>query len=120
MEHHTIESAIEAIRRFRALAGSALLVIIAGMFFYHFVEDLGWINSVYFCVMTLATVGYGDFTPQTDAGKIFTVLYVLIGIGILGAFANNLLKGNMARRFLKTQDPAEVQAEIDRQMPRKR
>lgn len=37
-------------------------------------------------VVTLATVGYGDFTPKTDAGKLFTVLYVLIGVGILLSF----------------------------------
>ena len=49
-------------------------------------EDLRLLDSFYFSVVTLATVGYGDFTPQTDAGKLFTAVYVLVGImGPLGA-----------------------------------
>jgi voltage-gated potassium channel len=50
---------------------------------YHFVEHLSWLNAYYFSVITLATVGYGDITPHTAAGKIFTTFYVLLGVGII-------------------------------------
>jgi voltage-gated potassium channel Kch len=85
------------IRQFRAVAGVAALVILGGAIFYHLVEKLSWLNAVYFCVVTLATVGYGDITPKTDAGKVFTIFYILIGVGIIATFANLLIKRSALR-----------------------
>jgi heme/copper-type cytochrome/quinol oxidase subunit 1 len=38
--------------------------------------------------MTLTTIGFGDFVPATDLGKIFTIVYVFMGLGILLGFVN--------------------------------
>ena len=89
------------LRQFR-LAGAAVLVLVAGgAIFYHIVEKLSWLNAVYFCVITLATVGYGDIVPHTDAGKVFTIFYVLTGVGIIATFANLLLRRAVARHERK-------------------
>jgi voltage-gated potassium channel len=71
---------------FRALAVVVLLLIGAGMLFYHHIEGWSFIDSYYFTVVTLTTVGYGDLTPATDLGKLFTTLYLFVGIGVLLAF----------------------------------
>lgn len=42
------------------------------------------LTSFYFVMTTLATVGYGDYSPVTAAGKLLAVLMYLIGIGLLG------------------------------------
>jgi voltage-gated potassium channel len=76
--------------RFVSLASLATAAIASGTVFYWLVEDLRPVDSLYFSVMTLATVGYGDFSPKTDAGKLFTVVYVLVGVGILLAFLSTL------------------------------
>lgn len=70
----------------RVLLIMALMVGAVGTVFYHHVEQMSWLDSLYFCVITLATVGYGDFTPKTDIGKVFTIVYVLVGLGVLGGF----------------------------------
>jgi voltage-gated potassium channel Kch len=53
-------------------------------------EGWSYVDSLYFSVVTLTTVGYGDFSPQTNAGKLFTVLYIIIGVGIILAFINTV------------------------------
>lgn len=42
------------------------------------------IDSLYFAVATFTTVGYGDLSPSTTAGKVFTIFFSLYGISILG------------------------------------
>ena len=70
----------------RALLFMAMAVIGLGTLFYHNVEGWRWLDALYFCVVTLVTIGYGDFTPKTDAGKLFTIVYIIIGLGILSGF----------------------------------
>lgn len=47
-------------------------------------ED-GWsaIDSIYFCMMTMSTVGYGDFSPSTDGTRAFTLVMIFIGVGFI-------------------------------------
>ena len=47
------------------------------------VEDWTLLDSLYFSVITASTVGFGDFTPETDIGKIYTMIYVLVTTGLL-------------------------------------
>jgi voltage-gated potassium channel len=71
---------------FRALAFLAAVALTTGTVFYWLVEGWRLVDSLYFSAATLTTVGYGDFSPQTDAGKLFTVVYVLVGVGVMLAF----------------------------------
>ena len=71
---------------FRALIIVEGLLLGGGMLFYHFVEGWGWLDAAYFCIVTLATVGYGDFHPITPYGRFFTMLYIILGVALLGVF----------------------------------
>jgi voltage-gated potassium channel len=77
-------------RQFASLALLAGIAIISGTGFYSLVEGLRLVDALYFSVVTLTTVGYGDFAPQTDVGKLFTAVYVLVGVGILLAFVTTV------------------------------
>jgi voltage-gated potassium channel len=41
----------------------AVSILVGGTVFYHYVEHFSWLDALYFCVVTLAGVGYGDITP---------------------------------------------------------
>lgn len=71
---------------FRGLVGIELLAILGGAAFYHNVEQWSWLDSVYFCVVTLATVGYGDLHPTTPWGRLFAIPYIILGVALLGVF----------------------------------
>jgi len=43
-------------------------------------EQFSYFNSLYFCFCSLLTIGYGDFTPQSNAGRPFFVIWSLIAI----------------------------------------
>ena len=68
----------------------ASVVVGTGTVFYRFIEDLAWLDSLYFSVITLTTDGYGDFSPVTSTGKVFTMFYVLAGIGIFVALVTEI------------------------------
>ncbi len=73
---------------FQALFFLVVVVLISGTWFYSLVEGWSLLDSLYFSVITLTTVGYGDFSPSTVAGKIFTIFYIFVGIGLILSFLN--------------------------------
>ena len=52
-----------------------------GTAFYSVHENWSVIDALFFSVTTLTTTGYGNLVPETDLGKVFTMLYVLLGAG---------------------------------------
>jgi hypothetical protein len=66
------------------------VLLLSGTIFYWSVEDWTPIQALYFSVVTLATVGYGDLTPTSDYSRIFTIIYIFIGLGVLVLFLSSL------------------------------
>jgi voltage-gated potassium channel len=65
-----------------ALMGLCSLFII-GTFGFHIIEGWSLSESLYTTVTTLSTVGYGDFYPQTEKGRIFTIILIIFGVGTM-------------------------------------
>jgi voltage-gated potassium channel len=84
--------------RFQALLVNVIAMLLIGSIFYHQVEGWSLFDSLYFCVITLCTVGYGDFTPQTTLGRGFTIFYVLFGIGLIVTFVSYFADRAVSRR----------------------
>ncbi len=89
------------------------------MIFYHSVEGWAWLDSLYFSVITLTTVGYGDFSPQTDLGKAFTMIYIFVGLGILAGFITLIVaeqqeRGRAIRERRRNRQNGETADETER------
>ena len=93
----------------RAVAALAALTAFAGGAAFAGFEKVSFGDGIYWAVTTMTTVGYGDFSPKTSAGKVVAVVVMLVGIGTA-----TLVIGAVAQRFTAAKvSPAldEVQAE---------
>jgi len=63
-----------------------VIILGVGAAVYHWLEGWDWLDSFYFVVITLTTIGYGDLTPATAVGKLVTIFYGINGIVILLTF----------------------------------
>ena len=43
-----------------------------------FVEQIHYFDALYFSIITLAGIGYGDIVPHTIVGKIIVMFYALV------------------------------------------
>ncbi len=90
---------------FRALAilSSLALVILSGTVFFHYVEGWSWIDSYFFTVVTLSTVGYGSLVPVTVAGKIGTTVFIFTGLGVFAVAIQHFGNFTMKKREEQTE-----------------
>jgi hypothetical protein len=75
-----------------------------GTVLFHRLESWTWIQSFYFSVVTISTVGYGDLAPTNDGSRFFTAIYILVGVSIgiaaLGLIGSGVIK-NRERRYVE-------------------
>ena len=77
---------------FAAILGSAVTLIVVGTLAYTFGEDWSLVDGFYFAVATLTTSSIADpeLVITNSWLKVFTIFYILIGIGILVEVARQL------------------------------
>lgn len=103
---HKLARAVAAVWRdpeTKALPVVAGALLVSGTIFYWRVEGWTVVESLYFSVVTLTTVGFGDFTPTTPGGQIFTIFYILTGIGVFVALLASVAQQYIAQ---KTESPS--------------
>ena len=61
----------------------AAVIVAIGVLLYHWLEGWSWVDALYFVIITLTTIGYGDLTPTTPLTKIVTIFYGINGIILL-------------------------------------
>jgi hypothetical protein len=49
-----------------------------------------YLRALYWCITTLATVGYGDITPSTNAQTIYAMVVMILGVGVYGYVIGNV------------------------------
>jgi len=51
-----------------------------------------YIKAIYWTVTTLTTIGYGDITPTTDVGRLYTMVIMILGVGVYGIVIGNVTR----------------------------
>ncbi|PWT93067.1 MAG: potassium channel protein [Blastocatellia bacterium] len=62
---------------------AVLVAIAVGTLVFHWVEGWSALDSLYVTAQTVTTVGYGDLTPRSVAGRIFATFFMLVGVGVV-------------------------------------
>jgi len=67
-----------------------IIVLSSGALIALFEPNLSFSSGVWWSIVTLTTVGYGDISPSTVGGRILAVLIMFFGIGLLGMLSASL------------------------------
>jgi voltage-gated potassium channel len=90
----------------------AALTVVAGGAGYASLEGGSTLDGMYWAITTMTTVGYGDLSPQTGAGKALASAVMLVGIGFVailtGAIAERFLKPDIGREAVQAEATGEV------------
>ena len=78
-----------------------LWIFLGTIMFWSLESTWTLIDSFYFSVSSLTTVGYGDITPSSQLGKLIAALYILFGVGIVLASLGFVGKEFLSREELK-------------------
>jgi hypothetical protein len=117
-QHHTRRSALRKKKQLKIRGDMSftatqcvcaiLLYQAFSILVYTFVLEPEWsmIDSLYFSVVTFTTVGYGDITPSSEASKLFTCVFALVGVSCLG-----LALGNLGANLMSAEENALLQRE---------
>ena len=107
----TIMAFIRAFRKqwrdetFRAIVALASGLLLVGTVFYTLAEHWSPLDALYFSVVTLTTVGYGDLAPKTNIGKVFTIIFILVGVGIIVVFASRVVDTMVTEQVERLRSP---------------
>ena len=88
----------------------ALLTVLGGGAAYAAVEtgqDLNTWDGVWWAIVTVTTVGYGDTSPLTDAGRVIAIVVMLVGIGFIA-----VITAAAAERFMRGREAEAQRAEL--------
>lgn len=79
-----------------AIILAILITISSGIIAW--VESISLIDSFWWSIVTLTTVGYGDIAPATAIGRVIAVINMFVGIGLLAALSASLASALVERK----------------------
>lgn len=81
---------MNSLGRIRRVLTQLILVLCTGTVGYCLIEGWPLLDSLYMTVITLATIGYGEVRPLDTEGRIFTMILILGGMGIIASSLTSL------------------------------
>jgi len=78
-----------------------LCILAYGTIGFHLIEGQPWMVSFYWTFVTIGTVGYGDYSPETALGMFFTISLIVLGIGTFALAVESLIDLIFKRQQMK-------------------
>lgn len=78
-----------------------LCILAYGTIGFHLIEGQPWMVSFYWTFVTIGTVGYGDYSPETALGMFFTISLIVLGIGTFALAVESLVDLIFKRQQMK-------------------
>lgn len=69
--------------RVRVVLLAVFGAVVLGTVVFHVLEGWSILDSLYVTAQTVTTVGYGDLTPRTTYGRAFSVVFMMVSVGIV-------------------------------------
>ena len=92
--------------------GALLLVVLAGTIGYKIIEGWSLLDSLYMTVITITTVGYAEVHPLSPAGRGFSIILMLVGVGtafyILTSLVRYIIEGEFGFRIGRQRMEAKI------------
>lgn len=89
-------------------------MIIFGTIAFRYFEKWTWLESIYMATETVTTVGYGDFPPKSDGGRIFAVFFMLLGGGTVLFAITTLIQSVIQSEIIEALDFRRKAKELDK------
>ncbi|MFP3852684.1 MAG: potassium channel family protein [Anaerolineales bacterium] len=102
------------VRRFQLTLLVLIGLIALGALGYVLLEGMSWLDAVYMTVITLTTVGFREVQPLSPAGRVFTVLLIMMGVGAAAWAARNAAEMIFGEGLWETMRRRRMQERIDR------
>lgn len=89
-------------------------IVIAVAVSFHFVEHQSYMNSFYWAIITVSTVGYGDVSAHTTLGKLLSILMALGGVVMFGVLTSSITSYFQEENEALQEEVAEMKQQLNR------
>jgi voltage-gated potassium channel len=103
---------MKALRNLKLIVAGLLVIVLAGMAGFHFIEGWSWFDGFYMTLTTLTTIGYTETHPLSHAGRVFNSFLIVVGVGTvflaIGSLTQALLEFELQSVFGRKRMEREI------------
>lgn len=104
-------------QKFTIIAFLMAAVIFTGVIGYMILLDIGFVDALYMTAITISTVGFGEVAKMNDAAKLFSILIIFSGLGVVGYGVTSLFalffEGTIKEAWRKKRMEAKIRELTD-------